>query len=94
MNLTDITKGIAHQQKLPVATVHKVLTGFVDLVGLSLSAGDEVTLRTFGKFEPRDRKAVTRRNPKTGDPIDVPAKTSVGFVPSPNLKARLNQSDT
>lgn len=90
MNRSEIAEGIAHQEDIPVATVHRVLKGFVDMVGLSLSAGDDVVIRRFGKFERRERKAVVRRNPKTGTEISVPAKKSVGFVPSRNLKARLN----
>lgn len=90
MNRTDIIKSIAHKESLPTSTVQRVLNTFLDLVALSLSAGDEVALREFGKFEPRARRAVVRRNPKTGEEIPVPEKTSVGFIPSPNLKARLN----
>ena len=91
VNLTEITNGIADQQEIPVSTVHKVLKGFLDMIGLSLSAGDDVTIRRFGRFSPRSRKAVVRRNPKTGDEISVPAKTSVGFTPAPDLKARVDQ---
>ena len=40
----------------------------------------------FGKFKLSDRKAYTARNPQTGDPIDVPAKTVVTFRPAKRLK--------
>lgn len=93
MNRTDVVRAVANQERVPAALVQKVLSGFLDIVALSLSAGEEVALRDFGKFEPRPRRAVTRRNPKTGTAVDVPEKTSVGFKPSPTLKARLNRDD-
>lgn len=90
MNRTDIVKSIAYSQKVPAATVSKVLTGLFDVVGLSLATGESIVLRDFGKFVPRSRRAITRNNPLTGLDINVPAKNSVGFIPSQTLKARLN----
>lgn len=93
MNRNDVVRGIAHKEDVPVVVVNKVLGAFLDLVALSLATGDDVAIRDFGTFEPRARKAVTRRNPKTGEPIPTPAKTSVGFRPSRTLKERLNRHD-
>lgn len=90
MNRGDLVKAIADQDGLPSAVVDQVLGSLLDTIALSLAAGDEVTIRRFGKFEPRRRRAVTRLNPKTGIPVNVPEKMSVGFVPSMNLKQRLN----
>lgn len=92
MNRTDIVRAVANKAGVPVYVVDKVTTELLEVIGLCLAAGEEVNLRQFGKFEPRDRRAVTRKNPKTGEDIHVPAKTGVGFVPSPVLKARLNRS--
>ena len=90
MNRTDVVRAVSNRTKTPVADVDTIVTAFLEVVGLSLACGEEVNLRTFGKFEPRKRKAVVRRNPKTGIDHHVPEKLSVGFVPSPNLKTRLN----
>lgn len=49
-----------------------------------------MSIRNFGKFEPRLKGAVTRKNPKTGASVEVPEKFSVGFIAAPALKARLN----
>lgn len=91
MNRTELVKGVSDQEGIPANMVTQIVTSFLDLMALTLSAGDEVLLRDFGKFQPRERKASIRRNPKTGEKIAVPAKTSVGFIPSPSLKARLNK---
>lgn len=92
MNRGEIVKAIAEDKQMPVTLVDEVLSSFFDQVAVTLAAGDDVTIRRFGKFEPRKRRPVTRLNPKTKIPIDVPAKTSVGFVPSTNLKTRLNET--
>lgn len=40
----------------------------------------------FGTFELLKRKARRARNPRTGDPIDLPAKVVVKFKPARALK--------
>lgn len=92
LNRSDIIRAIANAEELPTAVVDRVFSAALDIIGLSLSCGEDVNLRGFGKFEPRLRRPVTRKNPRTGIEHHVPEKTGVGFVPSPNLKARLNQS--
>lgn len=91
MNRGDILKTVADRTDLPVAQVDTVLTGLLDAITEGLNTGEVVNIRRFGKWEPRHRKAVVRKNPRTGDAIPVPAKISVGFIPSGNLKAVLNQ---
>jgi len=43
----------------------------------------------FGVFNLRKRKARKGRNPQTGEIIKVKASKTVGFRPSPTLKAQL-----
>lgn len=90
MTRTDIIKAIAHRENLTVEQVEPVIDSFFDLIGTSLAGGQDVKLINFGKFEVRHRKPVRRRNPRTGAMIDVPAKTTLGFKPSPALKGRVN----
>lgn len=90
MNRSDIVKSVARKAKITNAEADKAITALLEVIALSLACGEDVNLRTFGKFEPRLRNAVVRRNPKTGVEHKVPAKITVGFIPSPNLKDRLN----
>lgn len=92
LNRSDIIRMVANKQDLPFAVVEGVIDSFLDAIALSLACGEEVNLRTFGKFEPRQLKAVTRVNPKSGVVHEVPEKTGIRFAPSPNLKARLNRT--
>lgn len=90
MNRGDVVKAISDNIDQPATVVDEVLGSFFDVIAHGLADGSAVTIRRFGKFEPRRRRAVTRKNPKTGIEIKVPEKVSVGFVPSGNLKDRLN----
>ena len=50
-----------------------------------------VAIRDFGIFELHRRKARRTRNPRNGDPIEVPAKVVVKFKPAKTLKLRAEQ---
>jgi nucleoid DNA-binding protein len=68
-----------------------VLDRILNVIAASLVVGESVSIRNFGKFEPRTHSAVTRKNPRTGEEIHVPVKQSVAFIPAPALKDRLNR---
>jgi nucleoid DNA-binding protein len=89
MNKTDIVKALRNQGvKNADATFDKLVT----VLTLTLISGEDIVIRNFGKLQPRTHNAVTRRNPQTGVPVDVPERQSVAFVPSRVLKARLNRA--
>lgn len=90
MNRTEVVTAIARRLDMPEQDVRRVLEAFIDFVTDALVDGRSLVFRNFGKFEPRDRAPLRRTNPKTGGLIDVPARRSAAFAPSPNLKRRLN----
>ena len=49
------------------------LTTFSGIVGDSLASGEPVRLAGFGTFDIRHVAAHEARNPKTGEPVQVPA---------------------
>ena len=52
---------------------------FLDEVIIELGKGNRLEFRDFGVFEIRERKARMAQNPKTLEPVQVPAKKSVKF---------------
>ncbi len=52
---------------------------FMDEVRQELAQGNRVELRSFGVFATRLQPARKARNPRTGDPVNVPAKAVVCF---------------
>jgi len=50
-----------------------------------------IELRNFGVFEVKQRKARKARNPRTGDPVEVPPKCVVTFKPGKEMEERVRQ---
>lgn len=92
MNRSELNRTVATKAGLPVTVVEQVTNGAIEVIGEALAGGEEVNIRRFGKFVPRRRGPQRKSNPRTGEPVDVPEKTSVGFVASETLKDRLNQA--
>lgn len=90
-NKSDVIKAVHNELDLTYAEAEEAVNTAFDIIALALAAGEDVKLSGFGKFCLRDRAASTRVNPKTGEPVDVPAKTAVSFIASPILKKRLNR---
>jgi integration host factor subunit beta len=55
-----------------------------------LVKGEWVELRGLGTFEVRQRPARVGRNPKTGAPVEVPARKGPFFRMGKELRAILN----
>lgn len=66
-----------------------VVDGFLNAVKHALVQGDSIEIRGFGTFRIREHKARTARNPKTGEPVQVPARSVPGFKPSKILRDRV-----
>lgn len=74
------------------AGVTKVAAGialntFTDAVTASLKKGKRVSLVNFGTFTTGKRRARTGRNPRTGQPLRIPATRVARFVPGKALKS-------
>nr|CRH06052.1 Integration host factor subunit beta [Candidatus Magnetococcus massalia] len=56
----------------------------------ALARGERTEIRSFGVFESRARKPRAARNPKTGEKVDVQAKTAVHFKPGLEMRKRVD----
>ena len=81
-NLVDMTKemGLASSnteaQKVAEAFVNATFASVAD----TLKEGQSVSVKDFGIFKRKVRKARTVKNPNTGEDINVPEKTVIGFT--------------
>ena len=66
-----------------------VLAEAFETVAKQLLATGRVAVPGFGVFELYRQKPRRYRNPRTGDRIDVPARTVARFKPAAALKARI-----
>jgi len=66
-----------------------VVDAFLDAVKDALERGEGIEIRGFGTFKVRRRERRIARNPKTGEPVEVPARAAPVFQPSSLLRDRV-----
>ncbi len=69
------------------AEAGRIVDHVTELVTSVLKKGDRVRFPGFGTFRVLKRKARIARNPQTGEPVRVPARTVPRFTPAKELKA-------
>lgn len=92
MNRGDVIDAVAAEADLPQTKVDAVLKSFESVIKRQLAAGSEVRIANFGTFKVSARAARTSRNPRTGDPVEVPARTAPRFVAGKGLKEAAESS--
>ena len=78
----EVAEGLGETQ----TKVDAIVRAYEEAVIASLAKGGEVRLAGFGSFKVSKRAARTARNPQTGDPIKVAARTVARFQPAKALK--------
>lgn len=64
----------------------------LDHISNALSRNDRVEIRGFGSFSLHHRPARIGRNPKTGEPVQIPPKSVPHFKPGKEMRERVNAS--
>ncbi|MBT8489066.1 MAG: integration host factor subunit beta [Gemmatimonadetes bacterium] len=70
-----------------------VVDGFLNAIKLALASGENIEIRGFGTFKVRKRKTRMARNPRTGEPVEVPSRLVPVFKPSKHLRAKVEKLD-
>ena len=86
MTKNELVRELAEDFELPRKTVSEMVESILDKMTEVLKSGDKVQLTPFGQFKIRDRAARIARNPQTGEPVNVPAKRVLKFIPGKPLK--------
>ena len=73
MNKTELINAVAEKAVLSKKDSEAAVTAALDVISAALAEGDEVRLVGFGTFEVKKRAARTGRNPKTKEPVEIPA---------------------
>lgn len=90
MNRADLVDQVRNSVGLSRSDSESAVDAVVHTVMSAVQGGERVSLFGFGTFAPTSRAARTGRNPRTGDPVKIPASTGVRFTPSAAFKASLN----
>lgn len=75
----DLIDRISKSTEIKRTDVKRVMQAFLDEMINELGRGNRLEFRDFGVFEVKERAARTAQNPKTLDPVLVPAKRIVKF---------------
>jgi len=79
MTQTEIVGHMADSTGLTKAQAKDFFNSLSDLAKKEVKKNGEFTIPGFGKLVKAHRKAREGRNPATGQPIKIPAKTTVKF---------------
>lgn len=91
MTKTEFIESLATDQSISNAEAKRNLDMVLDSLVAKLHDDEvtEINLAPLGKFVKTVRAARVSRNPKTGEPVNVPAKNVVVFRASKELKKNL-----
>ncbi len=81
---------VARRLDLPAGKANELVNTVFATLEEAMRKGESVTITGFGKFDLVESKARTGHNPRTGQPVEIPAKTSIKFKPSKALKEMFN----
>jgi DNA-binding protein HU-beta len=90
MTKSDLIERLAAKAELTRPRAEELVDFLLDNMTDALKRGEKVNISGFGTFTVSVRKARTGRNPKSGEPIDIPASRSAKFKAGKTLKEALD----
>jgi integration host factor subunit beta len=90
MTKAELVEEVARAAELTKKDSEVVVDEVFKNIIQALNRGEKIELRGFGSFRVRQRDARRGRNPKTGAPVDIPAKRVPYFKPGKELKELIN----
>ena len=91
MNKAELVGAVADRTGLSKKDSDKALSAAFEIITSTLQAGEKVQLVGFGVFDIKERAARIGRNPRTKEPIDIPATRAPIFKPGKILKDAVDQ---
>jgi integration host factor subunit beta len=93
MTKAELVEDVADAAELTKKDAERLVEIVFESIIDTLNRGEKIELRGFGSFRVRERGARRGRNPKTGDPVDIPAKRVPYFKPGKELKELINEAN-
>jgi len=90
MNKAELVSAMAESAGISKAQAEKALNAFTESVKGALKKKDKVSLIGFGTFSTSERAARAGRNPRTGETIQIAAKTVAKFKAGKGLDEAIN----
>ena len=90
MTKAELVEDVARAAELTKKDAERLVEIVFESIIETLNHGEKIELRGFGSFRVRSRGARRGRNPKTGAPVDIPAKRVPYFKPGKEMKELIN----
>ena len=74
MNKKEFVKAVAAESGLTGVDAAKAVDAMQRVVSVSMQRGESIIIPGFGSFSLKECKARMGRNPRTGEPLKIPAK--------------------
>lgn len=92
MTKYELIDRLAQQQThLSHKDVELAVKLLLERISQALTEEERIEIRGFGSFSLHRRPARVGRNPKTGEPVNIPAKYLSHFKPGKELRERVNE---
>ncbi len=93
MTKSELIESLAKRQsQLAYKDVELAVKTILEHMANALSNGERIEIRGFGSFSLHYRPPRVGRNPKSGDPVSLPAKYVPHFKPGKQLRDRIDQT--
>lgn len=83
---SELAQRVAEAVDCRTVTATKVIDAALAEITRATGEGASVQLTGFGTFSARNRAARVGRNPRTGEPVEIAASTTLGFKASKTRK--------
>jgi DNA-binding protein HU-beta len=91
MNRSELITAVSAHSGVPLATADQVLASLQAVIVESLLNEEKVTIPGFLALDVVERSARTGRNPKTGAPLEIPARKAVRIAAGHGLKRAVSE---
>ena len=90
MNKNDFVNRMVGKTKMSKSQIQEVTNAFMQVVTESMIQGENISFIGFGSFLPVQQQERVARNPKTGEPVTIKARSTVKFKPGKKLMQQMN----
>jgi integration host factor subunit beta len=93
MTKSELIEVLARRQsQLAYKDVELAVKTIIEHMSGTLSGGERIEIRGFGSFSLHYRPPRVGRNPKSGEPVSLPAKYVPHFKPGKQMRERVDNS--
>jgi DNA-binding protein HU-beta len=89
MNKGELVDAVAAKANVTRKQADEIISAFLEAVTEAVANGEKVTLVGFGSFERRERSEREGRNPKTNEPMTIPATRVPAFSAGKAFKEKV-----